>query len=227
MGRTRDPRARRSDRRDGPSVTVPTEAEVIDLSERTVSPGFIDTHVHLTMDASNLAQQTLDSSAAKALKGSKPRARVHELRLHDPARPRQHGPRVPDRRPAERTGRRAGAMDRGWSWPRTSSAPPPATATCARSTPSRWDLPVSAIADSPEEIRRLVRREHTYGSDWIKTANAGGYFSAGDDPARTPGSTTRWRSSASTAQLLGMPVAVHTGAAEACKQADPLRRPEP
>jgi imidazolonepropionase-like amidohydrolase len=42
---------------------------VIDLSDRTVSPGFIDTYVHLTMDAANLALQTLQSSAAKALKG--------------------------------------------------------------------------------------------------------------------------------------------------------------
>jgi imidazolonepropionase-like amidohydrolase len=53
----------------GRSVDRPDGAAVIDLSERTVSPGFIDTHVHLTMDASNLAQQTLESSAAKALTG--------------------------------------------------------------------------------------------------------------------------------------------------------------
>ncbi len=51
------------------SVGRPPGAGVIDLSERTVSPGFIDTHVHLTMDAANLALQTLQSSAAKALKG--------------------------------------------------------------------------------------------------------------------------------------------------------------
>ena len=51
------------------SVGRPPEARVIDLSERTVSPGFIDTHVHLTMDAADIALQTLHSSAAKALKG--------------------------------------------------------------------------------------------------------------------------------------------------------------
>ncbi len=53
----------------GRSVGRPSGAEVIDLSDRTASPGFIDTHVHLTMEAANLAQQTLQSSAAKALKG--------------------------------------------------------------------------------------------------------------------------------------------------------------
>jgi imidazolonepropionase-like amidohydrolase len=83
----------------------------------------------------------------------------------------------------------------------------------------RWDLPVSTIADGTEEIRRLVRREHTYGSDWIKTANAGGYFSVGDDPARPTWFDDEMEAVCSTARLLGMPVAVHTGAAQACKQA--------
>lgn len=53
----------------GRSVRRPPHAEIIDLSEHTVSPGFIDCHVHLTMDASALAQQTLDSTASKALTG--------------------------------------------------------------------------------------------------------------------------------------------------------------
>lgn len=53
----------------GPTVRRPPDAQTIDLSQRTVSPGFIDCHVHLTMDAADLAQQTLTSSATKALKG--------------------------------------------------------------------------------------------------------------------------------------------------------------
>jgi imidazolonepropionase-like amidohydrolase len=37
------------------SVERPPRARMIDLSKRTVSPGFIDTHVHLTMDAADIA----------------------------------------------------------------------------------------------------------------------------------------------------------------------------
>jgi imidazolonepropionase-like amidohydrolase len=84
---------------------------------------------------------------------------------------------------------------------------------------SRWDLPLSATADSVGEIRRLVRREHAFGSDWIKTANAGGYFSAGDDPARATWFDEEMEALTTTARLLGMPVAVHTGAPDACLQA--------
>ena len=68
-------------------------------------------------------------------------------------------------------------------------------------------------------MRALVRREHTYGSDWIKTTNTGGYFSAGDDPARVTWFDDEMEALTSAAHQLGMPVAVHTGAAEGCKQA--------
>jgi imidazolonepropionase-like amidohydrolase len=202
----------------GHSVHRPDGAEVIDLSERTVSPGFIDTHVHLMMDAANLAQQTLDSSATKALKGlslareylSYGFTTLRDLGSMDPEFP------TVDLRNALDAGRVLG--------PRLIVAAHIISASAGHGGlrgfyPSRWDLPVSAIADGTEEIRRLVRREHAYGSDWIKTANAGGYFSVGDDPARPTWFDDEMEAVCSTAQLLGMPVAVHTGAAQACKQA--------
>src|SRR3984893_5945467 len=51
------------------SVGRPGGAKVLDLSDRTVSPGFIDSHVHLCVDGLNLARQTLQCSPAKPLAG--------------------------------------------------------------------------------------------------------------------------------------------------------------
>jgi imidazolonepropionase-like amidohydrolase len=51
------------------SVGRPSGAKVLNLSDRTVSPGFIDTHVHLCVDGLDLARQTLQCSPAKALAG--------------------------------------------------------------------------------------------------------------------------------------------------------------
>lgn len=47
------------------SVGRPGNAKVLDLSARTVSPGFIDTHVHLCVDGLNLARQTIQCSPSK------------------------------------------------------------------------------------------------------------------------------------------------------------------
>jgi imidazolonepropionase-like amidohydrolase len=83
----------------------------------------------------------------------------------------------------------------------------------------RWTLPVSCIADDPASVKALVRREHVFGSYWIKTTNTGGYFSARDDPARVTWFDDEMEALTLTARQLGMPVAVHTGAPEGCKQA--------
>ncbi len=199
------------------SIHRPSGAETIDLSKQTVCPGFIDTHVHLTMDASDLAQQTLQSSAAKALKGlsiAREYMRYGFTTLRDMGSADPEFPTV-DLRNAINSGLVEG--------PRLIVAAHIISSSAGHGDlrgfyASRWDIPVSAIADDTGTIKALVRREHTFGSNWIKTTNTGGYFSPGDDPARVTWFDEEMNILAATARQLGMPVAVHTGAAKGCKQ---------
>ena len=202
----------------GKSVERPADAQIIDLSDRTVSPGFIDTHVHLTMDASHLARQTLESSASKALKGL---SLAREYMSYGFTTLRDLGCVDPDWPTVDlRNAINAGVVQ----GPRIIVAAHIISASAGHGDlrgfyNPRWTLPVSAIADDQASIKSLVRREHTFGSDWIKTTNTGGYFSAGDDPDRVTWFDDEMEALTSTARQLGMPVAVHTGAAEGCKQA--------
>ncbi|MDB5912504.1 MAG: amidohydrolase, imidazolonepropionase [Ramlibacter sp.] len=202
----------------GPSVRRPPDVQTVDLSDRTVSPGFIDCHVHLTMDAADLAGQTLQSSAAKALKGL---SIAREYMRYGFTTLRDMGCADPDFPTVDlRNALAAGLID----GPRLVVAAHIISSSAGHGDlrgfyGSRWDIPVSAIADDAGAIKALVRREHTFGSDWIKTTNTGGYFSPGDDPARVTWFDDEMNILAATARQLGMPVAVHTGAADGCRQA--------
>ena len=70
--------------------------------------------------------------------------------------------------------------------------------------PCRCHMGLSRVADSQAKIRELVRMEHAFGGNWIKTMNTGGLYE-------------RWRRSGQSNVVL--PLAVRTGAAEGCKQA--------
>jgi imidazolonepropionase-like amidohydrolase len=202
----------------GASVGRPKDATVIDLSDRTVTPGFIDCHVHLFLDGMNLRVQILQSSAAKALSGldlARQYMRFGFTTLRDMGTfdPEWPGLDLRD------------AIDAGWlPGPRLIVAGHMISASGGHADmqaafPCRCHRGLSKTANSPGKIRELVRSEHAHGSDWIKTMNTGGYMSFGDDPARVTWFDDEMQVVADTARQLGLPVAVHTGAAEGCKQA--------
>jgi imidazolonepropionase-like amidohydrolase len=201
-----------------PSVGRPRGAKVLDLSNRTVSPGFIDTHVHLCVDGLNLARQTLQCSPAKALAGlhyAQQYMRYGFTTLRDMGTLDPEWPTI-NLRDAINNG-----MARG---PRLIVAAHMISATAGHGDvqgmfPCRCHMGLSRVADSPAKIRELVRMEHAFGGDWIKTMNTGGYMSVGDDPAKVTWFEDEMMTLSQTAHQLGLPLGVHTGAAEGCKQA--------
>ncbi len=200
------------------SVGRPAGAKIYDLSDRTVAPGFIDAHVHLCVDGLNLAQQTLHRASTKVLAGLRYAQQymrygfttIRDMGALDPEWP------TIDLRDAIEDG-----LARG---PRLIVAAHMISSTAGHGDvramlPCRGHTGTSRVADSPAKIRELVRTERAFSGDWIKTMNTGGYMSAGDDPARVTWFEDEMQALGQTAQEVGMPLAVHTGAAEGCKQA--------
>jgi imidazolonepropionase-like amidohydrolase len=75
------------------------------------------------------------------------------------------------------------------------------------------------VADGPEEIRKAIREEIKYGSDWIKLLVTGAYQSVGDDPRNVAFSPEELKAAVDEANRHGVPVAAHAHAAEGIKQA--------
>jgi imidazolonepropionase-like amidohydrolase len=174
------------------SVEHPDGAEVLDLSERTVCPGFIDTHVHLTMDAAELGRQTLASSSAKALQGlslAQEYLRYGFTTLRDLGTMDPEFPTV-DLRDALNAGLVTG--------PRLVVAGHVISSSAGHGDmrgfyAPRWDLPVSTVADG----RRADQRGGAPRTPTARTGSRPRTPAATSAPATTrpaaPGSTTRCR----------------------------------
>ena len=203
----------------GDRSIIPPGADIVELGDATLLPGMINAHEHPLMYASDYQNAHLDSSSAyKALMAL---AGLQRLLLAGWTGVRVMGDA--DVYYANQDLRRV--IDAGvFIGPHMSGAGHYISITGGGGdinylSPEQSVRPDGLIADGPEEIRKAVRTEVKYGSDWIKLLVTGAFESVGDDPRNVAFSPEELRAAVDEANRHGLPVAAHAHATEGIRQA--------
>jgi imidazolonepropionase-like amidohydrolase len=203
----------------GDRSVVPPGARVIELAGQTLMPGFINCHEHPLMYADDYQNAHLQASSAyKALMGL---AALQRQLLAGWTTVRVMGDA--DVHYANQDIRKT--VDAGiFLAPRLTGAGHYISITGGGGdvnymSPEQAVIADGLVADGPEEIRKAVREEIKYGSDWIKLLVTGAYQSVGDDPRNVAFSPEELEAAVAEANRHNVPVAAHAHAAEGIKQA--------
>ncbi len=203
----------------GKIVEHPANARVLDLGGHTVMPGFIDTHVHVTLRPQFEDMVFNLSPAFKALLGVEALGillnngfttvrDVADMDMHgyttmDLARAVEHGiisgPRLI---PAGHLISTRGGHGDGTPLLAADNQP--------------WQ---NSLADGVDEIRKVVRQEASRGAQWIKFGGTGGFSSPADDPAQVPYSQEEMSVLVGTARDLGLAASPHAYGDEGIRRA--------
>jgi imidazolonepropionase-like amidohydrolase len=206
----------------GDEIDAPSDAQVVDLSGHTVTPGFMDCHVHVTIAPPLGPAVALDSSVAKTLKALP----VLKALLHNGfTTVRDLGCGDLDYPTIDLRNAVAAGIIEG---PRMVVAPHMISARGGhgdfsgivadeyQGTSRPLEL---AAADGEDEIRTRVRQEIRAGADWIKFAATGGFASPSDDPGHATYSQEEMNALVATAADLDIPVTPHSYGDEGIQRA--------
>jgi len=208
----------------GSSASLPTEAEVIDLGDATLLPGFIDAHTHLTMTYSeDYARAALDAL----------RKPIPEMALDASVNARTTlmagFTTVRDVGSAEYldAGLR-NAINRGVvPGPRMLVAVHAIGATGGHCDDTGWREgavgketgPEVGVINGADEARRAVRLAHKYGATVIKTCATGGVLSLADAVDTPQLTQAELDALVDEAHALRLKTAAHAHGAEGAKRA--------
>ncbi|MGA2779232.1 MAG: amidohydrolase family protein [Steroidobacteraceae bacterium] len=204
-----------------PGFQAPAGAAVLDLSDETLMPGFIDCHIHVSSrlpGRTNATEHWLtQTDIARAFEGAV-FARAMLQQGFTSARDVGGGDETVAIRDAIKAGQIAGP--RLWVsleplGPTAGHADPRSGLDPALNHPG-WD---NGLIDTPEQARLRVREHRRRGADLIKLVPSGGIASTGDDPRQQLMTNEEIRVAVETAHSLGMKVAAHIYPAGAIENA--------
>ena len=201
------------------SDEIPEDFLIVNLPNTTLMPGMINAHEHPLLYQSDYQNGHLQASSAfKALIGLKTLQRLLESGWTS-IRVMGDG----DIYYANQDIRKA--IDGGiFLGPRLTGAAHYISITGGGGdinylSPEQVVIADGLIADGPHEIRKAIRQEIKFGSDWIKIMVTGAFMSVGDNPENVSFSPEELRAAVEEAARHNIPVAAHAHATEGINQA--------
>ncbi len=200
------------------ALTIPEGAEIIEDDDLTLVPGFMDMHVHLAMQGTNLVK-ILMTPASLSLLNAVPNCAVTLAAGVTTVRDAGHTP-VGVRLAAEAGYFPAPRMELAVSLLSQTGGHGDDLMPCGARVGSPTDIDVPhGVVDGPDEMRRKVRQVLQAGADWIKLCTSGGVLSAGDLPEHAQFSVEEIRVAVEEAAVVGKRVMAHAMSAAGIRNA--------
>ncbi len=198
------------------TTSLPADAKLVDLGNRTLLPGLIDMHVHLDSLAEvggyNSLQYTDRFWSMVAVKNARDMLNAGFTTVRNVGADERNDIGLKQ------------AIDAGYAiGPRIVPAGYALGATGGHcdSTflPPSLETPQEGVADGEQGLRHEVRRQRKYGAEVIKVCATGGVFSRNTEPGQQQLSENELRAIADEAHQWGLRVAAHAHGASGIKAA--------